>query len=111
MSSWTIYRSLLKTTEPRRGIGSTGLSTVPVRVAWLATAGLQRPLDRPTEPVSRCAVLGTRVCAPSTNVKHYRFNFVPAAALRLGLGEAVTVSFFCWASKLGVISNRRFGLP
>lgn len=68
---------------------------MPGRVAWLATAGLQSPLDRPTEPVSRCAVPGARVCTPGTNVKHYRFNFVPAAALRFGFGVAVTVSFFC----------------
>jgi hypothetical protein len=111
VSSWTIYRSLLKTTEPRREISSTGLIAVPVRVAWLATAGLQHPLDRPTEPVGRCAVPGARVHVSGTNVKHYRFNFVPAAARRLGLGVAVKVSFFCWASKLGVIPKRRFGLP
>lgn len=94
MSSWTIYRSLLKTTEPRREIGSTGLIAVPLRGARLGGC-LQCPLDRATEPVGRFAVQVARVCAPGTNVKHYRFNFVPAPARRLRFGVAVKVSFFC----------------
>ena len=58
----------------------------------LVVTGLQCLLDRPTEYVTGLAVPGARVCAPGTNVKRSRFNFVPAAALRFGFGLAVKVS-------------------
>lgn len=80
-------------------------------MAGLVAAGLQCRLDRAISAVSRYVVRGVRVRAPRANVKHYRFSFVPAAALRLGFGCALTVSFFCFTSKLGVMSNRRLGLP